>query len=60
MDHNYAVEIRKNVLARMDLTREMTDEEIEELIGEETSLYMKTERFSVREHVRIEQKVFDR
>lgn len=59
MDHNYAVEIRKNVLARMDLTREMTDEEIEELIGEETSLYMKTERFSVREHVRIEQKVFN-
>ncbi len=59
MDHNYAIEIRKNVLARMDLSREMSDEEIEELIGEEASRCMQAATFSVRERVRMEQKVFN-
>lgn len=59
MDRNYATEIRKNVLARMDLSREMSDEEIEEMIGEEASKCMRTAKFSVKERVRTEQKVFN-
>lgn len=59
MDLNYTNEIRARVLERMDLSREMSDEEIEELIGEETCHCMRAEKFSVRERVRIEQKVFN-
>lgn len=59
MDRNYANEIRRNVLERMDLSREMSDEEIEELIGEEAFHCMRREKFSLRERVRIEQKVFN-
>ena len=59
MDRNYAVEIRKNVLQRMDLSREVSDEEIEALIGEEAFKCMKKAKFSVKERVRIEQKVFN-
>lgn len=59
MDLNYTNEIRAHVLERMDLSREMSDEEIEELIGEETCRCMRAEKFSVRERVRIEQKVFN-
>lgn len=59
MDLNYTNEIRARVLERMDLSREMSDEEIEELIGEETCRCMRAEKFSVRERVRIEQKVFN-
>lgn len=59
MDLNYTNEIRARVLERMDLSREMSDEEIEELIGEETCRCMRAEKFSVRERVRIEKKVFN-
>ena len=59
MDLNYTNEIRARVLERMDLSREMSDEEIEELIGEETCRCMRAEKFSVKERVRIEQKVFN-
>ena len=59
MDLNYTNEIRARVLERMDLSREMSDEEIEELIGEEAFHCMRREKFSLRERVRIEQKVFN-
>lgn len=59
MDNNYVTAIRTNVLERMDLSREMSDEEIEELIGEEASRCMKSAMLSVRERVKIEKKVFN-
>ena len=36
----YVGDIRQRVLERMDLSREMSDEEIENLIGEESSRLM--------------------
>ena len=41
--------IRQRVLERMDLSREMSDEEIENLIGEEASRLMQEEPISIRE-----------
>ena len=39
----YVADIRQRVLERMDLSREMSDEEIENLIGEEASRLMQEE-----------------
>ena len=43
--------IRQRVLERMDLSREMSDEEIENLIGEEASRLMQEEPISIRERI---------
>ena len=43
--------IRQRVLERMDLSREMSDEEIENLIGEEASRLMQEEPISIRERL---------
>ena len=40
--------IRQRVLERMDLSREMSDEEIENLIGEEASRLMQEEPISIQ------------
>ena len=45
----YVGDIRQRVLERMDLSREMSDEEIENLIGEEASRLMQDEPISFRE-----------
>ena len=46
--------IRQHVLERMDLSREMSDEEIENLIGEEASRLMQEEPISIRERLMLE------
>ena len=56
---DYAAQIREQVLRRMDLSRDMSDQEIEELIGETASHALRGVLLSVRERVRVEQKVFN-
>ena len=51
--------IRQRVLERMDLSREMSDEEIENLIGEEASRLMQEELISIRERLMLEARVFN-
>lgn len=51
--------IRQHVLERMDLSREMSDEEIENLIGEEASRLMQEEPISIRERLMLEARVFN-
>ena len=50
----YVGDIRQRVLERMDLSREMSDEEIENLIGEEASRLMQEEPISIRERLMLE------
>ena len=56
---NYVTLIRKRVLERMDLSREMNDEEIENLIGEEASRLMQEMSISIRERLQLEARVFN-
>ncbi len=56
---DYVGKIRARVLERMDLSREMTDEEIENLIGEETSQLLQGETVSLRERMQLELRVFN-
>ena len=46
--------IRQHVLERMDLSREMSDEEIENLIGEEASRLMQEEPISILERLMLD------
>ena len=55
----YVGRIRQHVLERMDLSREMSDEEIENLIGEEASRLMQEEPISIRERLMLEARVFN-
>ena len=55
----YISQIRARVLQRMDLSRDMLDEEIEEFIAEETAQMLQGMIISLRERVRIEQQVFN-
>ena len=55
----YVGDIRQRVLERMDLSREMSDEEIENLIGEEASRLMQEEPISIRERLMLEARVFN-
>ena len=55
----YISQIRARVLQRMDLSRDMLDEEIEEFISEETAQMLQGMIISLRERVRIEQQVFN-
>ena len=50
--------IRQRVLERMDLSREMSDEEIENLIGEEASRLMQEEPISIRERLMLDRNIF--
>lgn len=52
-------EIRSRVLARLDLTRDLSDEEIEALIAEETRVCARGRMLSFHERVRLEQQVFN-
>lgn len=56
---DYSVQIREQVLDRMDLTRDVSDEEIGELIGEVASRTLRGATLSIRDRVRIEQQVFN-
>ena len=56
---DYVALIRKRVLERMDLSREMTDEEIENLIGEEAARLMQDEVLSIQERLQLEMRVFN-
>lgn len=51
--------LREQVLARLDLTREIDDEELEDLIAEELARFAKGKMISIRERVRLEQQVFN-
>ena len=55
----YINQIRARVFQRMDLSRDMLDEEIEEFISEETAQMLQGMIISLRERVRIEQQVFN-
>lgn len=51
--------IRAEVLEQMDLSRDMEDEEIVELIGRVASRQLKKQALSIQERLRIEQQVFN-
>jgi pilus assembly protein CpaF len=51
--------IRENVLKKIDLTRDIGDEELEGMIAEEIACYVKDKMISIRERVRLEQQVFN-
>lgn len=51
--------IRTEVLEQMDLSRDMEDEEIVELIGRVASRQLKKQALSIQERLRIEQQVFN-
>ena len=58
MDEACAI-IRGRVLGQMDLSRDMSDEEIEALIGETASSVLQGSAFGIRERIRIERQVFN-
>ena len=51
--------IRAEVLEQMDLSRDMEDEEIVELIGRVASRHLKKQALSIQERLRVEQQVFN-
>lgn len=51
--------IREKVLARLDLSRETSDEELEAIITEERMAFARDGMFSIRDRVRLEQQVFN-
>ena len=51
--------IRKNVLEKMDFTRELSDAALQELIAKEMSCQRNVERLSVHERIFVEQRVFN-
>ena len=56
---DYSGQIRARVLERMDLSRDIPDEEIEDLIGEEASRVLRGRTVSLRERMQIESRVFN-
>jgi len=52
-------EIRQRVLERMDFMTELQDDELQELIAKEMSIYKGVERLSIQQRVFIEQRVFN-
>lgn len=56
---DYSTQIREQVLNRMDLSRDVSDEEIGELIGEVASQTLRGRTMSIHDRVRIEQQVFN-
>ena len=56
---DYSAQIREQVLNRMDLSRDVSDEEIGELIGEVASQTRRGRTMSIHDRVRIEQQVFN-
>lgn len=55
----YISQVRKQVLERMDLSREMPDEEILDLIGEETTKLCNGKAVSLHERLQLQQRVFN-
>jgi pilus assembly protein CpaF len=51
--------IREKVLSRIDLSRDISDEELGHLISSEIAEYVKGRMVSIRERVRLEQQVFN-
>lgn len=51
--------IREKVLERLDLSREMEDEELKELIAEELTKFSRANMISIRERIRLEQLVYN-
>ncbi len=51
--------IREKVLARVDLSREIDDEELETIITEERMAFARDGMLSIRDRVRLEQQVFN-
>ena len=51
--------IREKVLARLDLSREIDDEELEMIITEERMAFARDGMLSIRDRVRLEQQVFN-
>ena len=56
---DYSAQIREQVLNRMDLSRDVSDAEIGELIGEVASQTLRGRTMSIHDRVRIEQQVFN-
>lgn len=51
--------IRKQVLGRMDFTKELPDAELQELIAKEMSYQKEVERLSIQQRIFVEQRVFN-
>ncbi len=54
-----AIKIREAVFARMDLTRDVSDEEVEVMISEETAKYARGKQLTLQMRSRIEIMVFN-
>ena len=52
-------EVRSKVMRQIDLSREMSDEEIEEIIEREVSLVSRKSAISLNERVQIEREIFN-
>lgn len=55
----YVSRIRAQVLARMDLSRDMSDEEILDMIGEETAKLCSGQPVTLHERLQLQQRVFN-
>jgi pilus assembly protein CpaF len=55
----YVAKLRAQVLERMDLSREMSDEEIENLIGEESARLLQGVVLSFHDRLQLEKRVFN-
>lgn len=55
----YATQIRAKVLQAIDLSKEISDEEMEMLISKEVALLSETEHFSIADRAKLEQIAFN-
>lgn len=55
----YISSIRKEVLGRLDLSRELSDEELENIVFEELNRQVKGKMLSIKDRVRLKQQVFN-
>lgn len=51
--------IRKQVLGRMDFTKELPDAELQELIAKEMSYQKEVEKLSIQQRIFVEQRIFN-
>lgn len=59
MQDNLCEEIRKNVLRKIDRSRELSDEDLQELIAKELMSHPSVTMISLKERIAIEQRVFN-
>ena len=56
---SHSAQIRKEVLSRLDLDRDTSDQELKNIIAYETSRYLKGKAVSLKEKAEVEKEIFD-